>query len=134
MPKQATKAKEPKRVVLDKPFAGIPQGSILYVATPAIIATYIQKLAPGERRSIEQMRRDLAKRNKADATCPVSTAIFIRSVAEISLRQMAEGNGADKVVPFWRLVAPGTPIAKRLDLDADWLEGQLAAERTATAP
>jgi hypothetical protein len=134
MPKKAPKTKEPKRVVLDKPFAGIPQGSILYVATPAIIAAYIQKLAPGERRSIEQMRRDLAKRNKADATCPVSTAIFIRSVAEVSLRLMAEGSGADKVVPFWRLVAPGTPIAKRLDLDADWLVGQLAAERPETAP
>lgn len=128
MTKRPGKPKEPKRVVLEKRFAGIPQGSILYVATPEIVAAYIRKLPPGARRSVEQMRRDLAKRNKADATCPVSTAIFIRSVAEVSLKQMAEGASADSVVPFWRVVAPGTPIAKRLDLDADWLDGQLAEE------
>ena len=128
MAKRPEKPKEPKRVVLEKRFAGIPQGSILYVATPEIVAAYIRKLPPGARRSVEQMRRDLAKRNKADATCPVSTAIFICSVAEVSLKQMAEGASADSVVPFWRVVAPGTPIAKRLDLDADWLDGQLAAE------
>lgn len=128
MAKRAAKAKEPKRVVLEKNFAGIPQGSILYVATPEIVAAYIRKLPAGTRRSVEQMRGDLAKRNKADATCPVSTAIFIRSVAEVSLRQMAEGASADAVVPFWRVVAPGTPIAKRLDLDTDWLDAQLAEE------
>lgn len=130
MAKAAKKPKEPKRVVLESRFAGIPQGSILYVATPEIVAAYIRKLPPGARRSVEQMRRDLAKRNKADATCPVSTAIFIRSVAEVSLKQMAEGASADSVVPFWRVVAPETPIAKRLDLDAAWLDGQLAAERS----
>jgi hypothetical protein len=128
MAKCATKKKEPKRVVLETRFAGIAAGNILYVATPDIVADYIRKIPPGTFRSIPQMRRDLAKKNKADATCPVSTAIFLRSVAEISLKQMAEGLEAKDVVPFWRVIDAGTPIAKKLGLDADWIDAQRAME------
>lgn len=128
MASRTPKKKEPKRVVLETRFAGIPAGAILYVATPEIIADYVRVIPPGETRSIEQMRRDLAKKNKADATCPVSTAIFLRSVAEVSLKQMSEGASSDSVTPFWRVVEPGTPIAKRLNLDADWIAGVRAAE------
>jgi hypothetical protein len=115
------KAKQPKRVVLEKRFAGIPAGAILYVATPEIVANWVRGVPAGETRSIEQMRRDLAKRNKADATCPVSTAIFLRSVAEVALRQLGEGADADAVVPFWRVIEPGSAIAKRLTVDSEWI-------------
>jgi hypothetical protein len=115
------KKKEPKRVVLEKRFAGIPAGSILYVATPDIVAAWVRRIPPGETRSIEQLRRDLAKRNKADATCPVSTAIFLRSVAEVALRQLNEGADANAVVPFWRVIEPGSAIAKRLPVDEEWI-------------
>jgi hypothetical protein len=128
MAKSAAKKKEPKRVVLETRFAGIDAGSILYVATPDIVADYVRKIPPGATRSIPQMRRDLAKKNKADATCPVSTAIFLRSVAEISLKQMAQGALAADVTPFWRMVDPGSPIANRLALDEDWILGQRAME------
>jgi hypothetical protein len=131
MAKAQPKKKEPKRVVLETRFAGIPAGSILYVATPDIVADYVRKVPPGQTRSVEQMRRDLAKRNKADATCPVSTAIFLRSVAEVSLRQMAEGAASAEVTPFWRVIEAGTPIAKRLDLDADWIQAMRTGEMQA---
>jgi hypothetical protein len=128
MAKAAVKKKEPKRVVLETRFAGIDAGSILYVATPDIVADYVRKIPAGQTRSIPQMRRDLAKKNKADATCPVSTAIFLRSVAEISLKQMAEGAASREVTPFWRIVDPGSPIAKRMALEADWIEAQRAMD------
>jgi hypothetical protein len=128
MAKAAVKKKEPKRVVLETRFAGIEAGSILYVATPDIVADYVRKVPPGTTRGIPQMRRDLAKKNKADATCPVSTAIFLRSVAEISLKQMAEGVASTEVPPFWRIVDAGTPIAKKLGLESDWIDAQRAME------
>lgn len=122
------KTKEPKRVVLEKRFAGIPAGAILYVATPEIVAAWVRCVPPGETRSIEQLRRDLAKRNKADATCPVSTAIFLRSVAEVALRQLAEGADTDAVVPFWRVIEPGSAIAKRLPVEGEWIAHMRAGE------
>ncbi len=128
---KSAKIKEPKRVVLEKRFAGIPAGSVLYVATPEIIAAYVRALPMGATRSVEQLRRDLAKRNKADATCPVSTAIFLRSVAEVALRQIEEGADAADVVPFWRVIEPGSAIAKRLPVNGEWLAHQCALEATA---
>ncbi len=122
------KKKEPKRVVLETRFAGIAAGSILYVATPDILARYISKIPSGETRPIERVRRELARRNKADATCPVSTSIFLRMVAETSMKQLADGQSRDDVVPFWRVIEAGTPIAKRLGLDADWIEHQRALD------
>lgn len=129
MAKAASKAKQPKRVVLPTPFAGIAAGSVLYVATPEIIAKYVRSIPAGETRSVEQLRRDLARRNRADATCPVSTAIFLRSVAEIALKQLAEGTLRDSVVPFWRVITADTKIAKRLPVGSEWLDGQLALDR-----
>jgi hypothetical protein len=128
MATKAAKKKEPKRVMLEKSFAGIPAGAILFVATPDIVAAYVRAIPSGQTRTVEQMRRDLAKRNKAEATCPVSTAIFLRSVAEISLKQLAEGVALESVVPFWRIIEPGTPIAKRLALDPEWIVYQRALE------
>jgi hypothetical protein len=128
MPK-AAKPKQPKKVVLPTPFAGIPAGATLYVATPDIVATYVSKVPAGEMRTVERMRRDLARRNGADATCPVSTAIFLRLVAEVSLKQLAEGVDRDRVTPFWRVIAAGTPIAKRLPVDDDWFAAQLALDK-----
>jgi hypothetical protein len=125
---KAPKKKEPKRVVLEKRFAGIPAGAILFVATPDIVAEYVRAIPAGQTRTIEQMRRDLAKRNKADATCPVSTAIFLRSVTEISLKHLREGAKREDVTPFWRIITPGTPIAKRLAIDPEWIEHQRALE------
>jgi hypothetical protein len=122
-------AKAPKRVVLEKRFAGIAAGSILYVATPEIVAAWVRAVPSGETRSIEHLRRDLAKRNRADATCPVSTAIFLRSVAEVALRQLGEGEDAEAVVPFWRVIEPGSAIAKRLPVDDEWIAHMRLRER-----
>jgi len=67
--------KQQKIVVLDKDFAGVKKGQTLFVATPKIVDTYIKKIPYGEKRTIERMRRELARRRKCDATCPVSSAI-----------------------------------------------------------
>jgi hypothetical protein len=83
--------KLPKRVKLDKDFAGIKAGSMLFVGTPQIIDTYVRKIPASETRTIERMRRELARKNSCDATCPVSTAIFLRISAEASIEQMNAG-------------------------------------------
>ncbi len=126
--RKAAPKKEPKRVVLETKFAGIPAGSMLYVATPDIVAAYIRKIPVGTIRSIEQVRRDLAKNNKADATCPVSTSIFLKMVAQDALAALAEGMDRDAVTPFWRVIDPGSKIADRLGLDAEWITHQRTLE------
>jgi hypothetical protein len=120
--------KDPKRVRLEAPFAGVAAGQMLFVATPQIVDRYVRKIPRGQTRTIERLRRELARANKCDATCPVSTAIFLRMGAEAAWEAIQGGAAASEVTPFWRVIAPGSPIAKRLSMDSKWLDSQREAE------
>jgi hypothetical protein len=116
--------KLPKRVKLDKDFAGIKAGNMLFVGTPQIIDAYVRKVPRGETRTIERMRRELARKNDCNATCPVSTAIFLRISAEASIEQMNAGKSTSDVSPFWRVIEPQSTIASKLPIDTQWIAHQ----------
>jgi hypothetical protein len=121
--------KQPKRVVLDTDFAGIKAGTKLFVGTPLLIDGYIRAIPCGATRTIERMRRDLARKHQCEATCPVSTAIFIRMSAEAALEEISEGVTVNDVAPFWRVVEPDSKIAKRLSVDSKWIATQREMEQ-----
>jgi len=120
--------KQQKIVVLEKDFAGVKKGQTLFVATPKIVDTYIKKIPYGEKRTIERMRRELARRRKCDATCPVSSAIFIRIAAQAAIDEMENGKSVEEVTPFWRLLTSKDKITKRLTLDPEFVDIQRASE------
>jgi hypothetical protein len=120
--------KLPKRVMLDKDFAGIKAGSMLYVGTPQIVDDYVRKIPHGQTRAIERMRRELARKNECDAMCPVSTAIFLRISAQASIEKINAGEALKDVSPFWRIVEPGSTLAKKLPVESEWIAAQRAAE------
>lgn len=118
----------PKRVTLDADFAGIPAGSTLFVGTPQILQTYIRKIPCGETRTIQRLRREIARANRCAAMCPVSTAIFLRILAEAAWDDLNAGKGVRDVTPFWRVIEPGSAIAKKLRATETWLREQRQAE------
>ncbi len=124
--------KEPKKVVLEKDFAGIKKGSLLFVGTPQIVAEYMRRIPYGQTRTIDRMRRELARRRKCDATCPVSTAIFIRIAAQAAIDEMNDGMATADVIPFWRLITPQDKVAKKLTIDREWIETQRNIEAGAS--
>ena len=54
------KAKPPHHVVLEKDFAGIPQGSKLHISSPAEVAAELQTISPGYTLSMQAFRRAAA--------------------------------------------------------------------------
>jgi hypothetical protein len=74
------------------------------------------------------MRLELAKLHGADATCPVSTEIFLRTVSEAAWDEIEAGTPVTEVTPFWRVVDPKSPLAKKLRAGSGWIEQQRAAE------
>jgi hypothetical protein len=102
--------------ILEKPFGGVPAGAKLLISSPKDIAAYLHLIPKGETREIAEMREALAVRAKADAACPMTTSLFLRIVAEAALEEMSAGKKAKDVAPFWRIVAPGSPIALRLPI------------------
>lgn len=115
--KRFDQAKPPKTVILDTDFAGIRAGTVLYIGSPGVFANYMSRIPPGETRTIERMRNELARRNAASATCPVTTAMYLKIVAEVALDDLNQGKSIESVVPFWRVIEPGSKIAMRLSCD-----------------
>lgn len=112
---------QPQVKKVETDFADISAGSTMLVATPQIFEDYVRKIKKGESKSLKQIRADLAKRFKAQATCPVTTGIFLRIVAEANYERMSQGASAEKVAPFWRAIAPGSSLARKLSFGEDLL-------------
>ena len=122
------KVREPKRVRLEADFAGIKAGQMLFVGTPAIVDAYVRRVPRGETRSIVRLRREIARQHRCDAMCPVSTAIFLRMVAEAAWEQFEAGAAVDDITPFWRVVEPDSTLAKKLRADSRWIAMQREVE------
>lgn len=120
--------KELKKVVMDKAWAGIQPGQTMLVATPLMVDAYIREIPHGATRTIPEMRNALAAQQGCAGTCPMSTSIFVRMVAEAALEDLAEGKSVSEVSPFWRMITSQDKMAKKLNLDPAWIDEQRQLE------
>jgi hypothetical protein len=123
--------KAPKREVLKKPFAGMPAGTTIFVATPQLIKAKVEAIPRGATRSQADLRRDFAAEQGCATTCPASTSIFLRVVAEAACEAMMAGAAPAEVTPFWRVVEPGSALADKLSCGSEFVALQRAAEGAA---
>jgi hypothetical protein len=109
-------------------FADIPAGSKMLIATPLIVDEYIRQIPIGHFTDIKQIRKDLAAEYKAEYTCPVTTGIFIRIVAEAAYEEYEKGKPISKITPFWRALSAKSPSAKKLSFGIKFLLDQQKKE------
>lgn len=121
--------KQSKIKRIDFDFADIPANSNMFIATPLIIDNYINQIDKGKSVSTQTMRKDLAIENKADYTCPVTTGIFLRIVAEAGFEKYQQTKSLKGVTPFWRVVEPNSALAKKLTFGQDFLIEQRTKEK-----
>lgn len=112
----------------DYDFADIPAGSKMLIATPLIMDEYIRQIPKGHFTDIKQIRKDLAAEYKAQYTCPVTTGIFIRIVAEAAYEEYEKGKPLSKITPFWRALSAKSPSAKKLSFGLKFLLDQQKKE------
>jgi hypothetical protein len=120
--------KESKIKRIDIDFADIPSGSLMFIATPKIIDEYIKGIGVGKRIDIKTLRKDLAIEHNADYTCPVTTGIFLRIVAEANYENLQEGKRLEEITPFWRVIEPNSTLAKKLTFGQEFLQQQIEKE------
>jgi hypothetical protein len=126
--KRFAAVKPPHVVMLHTDFAGVKAGTTMLISSPGDIATYLAKIPRGETRTLERLRNELARKAGAQSMCPVTTAIYLRAVAEVSLRDLEDGRPLDEVVPFWRVVTPDSKVAKKLSCGADHVAHLIALD------
>jgi hypothetical protein len=122
-------AKDPHVVMLHADFAGVKAGNMMLISSPGEIANYVARIPQGETRTVDRLRNELARKAGANAMCPVTTAIYLRVVAEVALTDLAEGKALDQVVPFWRVVLPGSKVAAKLSCGPDHVAHLIALDQ-----
>lgn len=112
-----------------KDFADIKAGEKMLIATPAIVDEYIRSISKGIETTLAQMRKDLAVAYHADKTCPVTSGIFLRIVAEAAFEEYENGKAIGKITPFWRVMDERSATSKKLSFGTDLLREQRRKEK-----
>ena len=95
------KPQEPKLVKVPPKMSQFGKGTML-IPTPKLVDETVRQIARGRLVTVGEIRRKLAADFAADVTCPLTTGIFIRIVAEASEEDRA--NGRKRVAPYWRVI------------------------------
>ena len=113
---------------IDFDFADMHAGDIMFIATPEIVNNYVKQIPKGKSVSIKTLRNDLAIEHGADSTCPLTTGIFLRIVAEAAYENYLLKNSTKGIVPFWRAIEPNSKLASKLSFGKDFLIAQRLKE------
>lgn len=100
---------------IQKDFWGHVAGSKMLIPTPLMIQEYINHIESGTISEVEIMRNDLAIEHGADFTCPMTTGIFLRIVAEYNYEKLCQNE--IKICPFWRIIDPNSKLSDKLSFD-----------------
>jgi hypothetical protein len=115
--------------VVEKQFAGIRPGQLMLVPTPLLVDAYIRQIPRGTEVEVDTLKKDLAAEYHAEVTCPLTTGIFLRIVAEAAYEALQEGVPMAQITPFWRVVRPGSTTAGKLSFGTALLNQQRTLEK-----
>ena len=108
--------------------AGMKKGEIMLVPTPGMIDAFIRAIPRGVSMDISSLRKTLAARHGAEVTCPITTGLHLRTVAEAASEAYQSGASLDEITPFWRVLDERTTTAKKLSAGFDLIVAQRRLE------
>jgi alkylated DNA nucleotide flippase Atl1 len=77
-------------------------GATMVISTPQEIDAVVAQIAKGKLATLVTLRDVIAARHGTTITCPVTTGIFLGTVARAAAEQ--EMMGAKSVTPWWRVI------------------------------
>ena len=77
---------------------------------------------------VKTLRLRLARRYKAEVTCPITTGFHLRAVAEVALEKLKGGAKVSEITPFWRVLDEAAPTTARLSCGVAFVKKQRKAE------
>lgn len=111
----------PEVRLLDKDGPSMRAGQRMLISSPAAIDAAIRAVPAGKTLDVAELRRGLAEAARADVTCPLTTGIFLRIVAEAANEAFDRGTPPNKLTPVWRVIDRKAPLVKKLSFDPEWL-------------
>jgi len=80
-------------------------GRKVLVPTPLMADEVIRTVRKGKLITSGQIRKILAKKLRADSTCPMTLGIFLRIISEAAEQDRL--NGKKRITPYWRVIKDG---------------------------
>ncbi len=84
--------------------AGMKKGEIMLVPSPQIVAKFIRGIPRGKSMGIKTLRDRLARKYKAEVTCPITMGFHLRTIAEAALETRRKEGATADITPFWRVL------------------------------
>jgi len=75
---------------------------MMLIPRPADVVALVRETRRGKLVTVSQLRERLAQDAGADCTCPMTTGIFVRIVAEAA--EEARREGKTRITPYWRII------------------------------
>lgn len=126
--------KESEVEVLKTPFGGLQPGQRIVISTPKEIEGMIREIPRGQSLSIKELRAQLAEHYKVDGACTITTSMFVRFIAEVTLEDLENGAKIEEVAPFWRVIDAKSPLASKISCGREWIAAARLAEGIDTGP
>lgn len=98
----------------------------MLIPTPMSILEIVKEIPVGHCMAASELREELAFRNGADYTCPLTTGIFLRILAEAT--EEASQTGSDTLAPWWRVVPDDGKLSLKLPGQGKLQKQRLEAE------
>jgi hypothetical protein len=108
--------------------AGMKAGQIMLVPTAKIVDDFIRTIPKGVSMDVKTLRAKLARKYKAEVTCPITTGYHLKTVAEAAFEAHQQGAKLREITPIWRVLDQSTPTTKRLSYDPAFIMDQRARE------
>jgi len=109
------KTRKSWREKLENPPKGLPKvvdgppkwekrfgGRRVLVPTPLLVDELIRKVPKRKLVTVKQIRERLAKDFEAESTCPLTTGIHIRIIAEVAEEDLKMGK--NRITQYWRVI------------------------------
>lgn len=87
-------------------------GSKMLIPTPKLIDRKVRKIEKGDVLLMDALRAQLAEEFNADYTCPLTSGIFFRIVAEAAEESNKEGG--KNISPWWRVIQKNGELNPKL--------------------
>lgn len=109
--------------------AGMKKGQMMLVPSARIVDVFIRRLPKGRLLDTRELRTRLARRYRAEVTCPITMGFILRMLAEAAWEARQAGAADAALTPVWRVLEDDSLTLKKLPKAAAiFMRGRRAAE------
>lgn len=107
---------------------GMTPGKLMLYPSARMVQEAICAIPEGQAITPKELRASLAGRYGAEYTCPVTTTMMLRIVAEAANEARQNGASRTEIAPVWRVLDAKASALRKLTFDPTWIVEERARE------